>query len=239
MRMCTTTTGSTDETSLLYLLQAATSSFPTGVFSHSYGFETFVSNGVIHDADSLHSAALLWLRHGVAPTDAAGVALAHDAAQRDDLSELARIDETLHALKLTRETREASLSTGGAFLSAVLDALPGPRTLAYRAQIDSGHCLGHYGTAFGVSSADAGVAQRTAVMVYLHGSLSSLVSVASRIIPLGQIAVQRILAQSQAEILECTDVALQTPRHDLATATAGFDVASMMHERLYTRLCIS
>ncbi|MFT4099470.1 MAG: urease accessory UreF family protein [Burkholderiaceae bacterium] len=233
------TTTIADDNGLMFVLQAATASFPTGAFSHSYGFETLISLGGITDADGLGREAARWLRHGLAPADAAGVALAHEAALAGDARELARIDETLHALKLTRETREASLSTGGAFLAAILDALPGPRAAAFKRQIDDGRCAGHYATAFGVATADAGVERRTAVISFLHGSLSSLIGVAARIIPLGQIAVQRLLAQARPQVLTCADVALRTPLDELATATAGLDVASMAHERLYTRLCIS
>ena len=35
---------------LLYLLQVANASFPTGAFNHSYGFETWIDSGALDDA---------------------------------------------------------------------------------------------------------------------------------------------------------------------------------------------
>lgn len=228
-----------DNAALLYLLQVATASFPTGSFSHSYGFETLIHDGSISDAESLRREATLWLRYGIAPADGVAVAEAYRAAQSGDLGYLAEIDTLMGALKLTREAREASLSTGMAFLRATLDAFPGKHLEGYHALVVKGLCAGHYATAFGVAARDADIVLSDALTAFLHSTLSSLIGVAARIIPLGQIAVQRILAQSQADILECARVAIETPLSDIATSTVRLDIASMAHERLYTRLCIS
>jgi urease accessory protein len=222
---------------LLYLLQVATPAFPTGAFSHSWGFETLIDERVIDGPESLEREALRWLRHGVARADGAGVAQAYRAAR--DVDALRDIDGVLGALKLGRETREGSLSTGRAFIDAVVDAYPGAHIGRYAQAIDDGVCLGHYATAFGVASADAGIPLREAVLAFLHGSFANMVSVAARIIPLGQLAVQRMLSGARARIGECTDVALATPMGTMGSATVRLDVASMAHERLYTRLCIS
>lgn len=226
---------------VLYLLQAATSAFPTGAFSHSFGFETLIHEGAVKDPPSLEMAARLWLRYGVARADAAVCGLAWLAAVRKalDVELLALIDEELLALRITRETREASLSTGRAFLAAAHDAFGGERLARYRDLVQSGRCAGHYATAFGLAARDAGINRVTAVTAFLHSSFSSLVSVAARIIPLGQIATQRIIADVREEIGECAHMAIETGLDDLGTATACFDLASMAHERLYSRLCIS
>lgn len=222
---------------LLYLLQVATPAFPTGAFSHSWGFETLIDEQVIDGADSLEREALRWLRHGVARADGAGVAMAYRAA--GDVDVLGDIDSMLGALKLGRETREGSLSTGRAFIDAIVDAYPGAQIGRYQQAIDDGDCLGHYATAFGVATADAGIPLREAVLAFLHGSFANMVSVAARIIPLGQLSVQRMLSRGRTVVAECTDVALATPMASMGSATVRLDVASMAHERLYTRLCIS
>ncbi|MEO5863186.1 MAG: urease accessory protein UreF [Burkholderiales bacterium] len=238
-RTITTMSIPTDSSGLLYLLQIATATFPTGAFSHSYGFETLIHDGSIADAMNLRREALLWLRYGIAPSDGVAVAEAYRAAQSGDAERWVKLDALLTALKLTRETREASLSTGMAFLRATLDAFPGEHLDRYNALVASGLCAGHYASAFGVAALDANISLHDALAAFLHSTLSNLISVAARIIPLGQLAVQRILAQSQAEILESARVAMVTPLSDIATSTVQLDIASMAHERLYTRLCIS
>ncbi len=143
-----------EPTSLLYFLQVATSSFPTGAFSHSYGFEQLIAEESITNADSLQRELHLWLRYGVA-------------------------------------------------------------------------------------AADAGASRHSAVLAFLHGSFSSLVGVAARLIPLGQIATQRIITDAGGVIEDCCEASLATGIDELATTTPALDLASMAHERLYTRLCIS
>ena len=229
----------TDASALLYLLQTATSFFPTGAFAHSYGFETLSQDGTIVDAATLQRQALLWLRHGMASADGAVCAMAWAATRDGRDADLEALDDTLNALRITRETREASLSTGRAFIRAGVDAFAEPGLRRYESAVAAGVCLGHYATAFGVAGHDAGVPQLDTVAALLHSGLTSLIGVAARIIPLGQIAVQKIVAEARVEVLECARRALTIELDDLGTSTALLDVASMAHERIYTRLCIS
>ena len=106
---------------LLYLLQVANASFPTGAFNHSYGFETWIDAGALDDAARFEGACRDWLRFGAAPTDGAAVAHAWRHAAAGDLDALIALDETLGALKLSRESREASFKTGRALLGAYRD----------------------------------------------------------------------------------------------------------------------
>lgn len=229
----------TEAPALLYLLQAATSFFPTGAFAHSYGFEALVQDGTVADAATLQRQALLWLRHGVAPVDGAVCALAWAATRGGRHTDLEELDDMLNALRITRETREASLSTGRAFVRAGVDAFGEAGLRRYEQAVAEGLCLGHYATAFGVAGHDAGVTQFETVAALLHGALTSLIGVAARIIPLGQVAVQKIVAEARIEVLACANKAVATELDTLGTSTALLDIASMVHERIYTRLCIS
>ena len=104
---------------LLYLLQVANASFPTGAFNHSYGFETWIDGGMLDDGARFESACRDWLRFGIVRTDGAAAAHAWRHAAAGDLDALVALDETVGALKLTRESREASFKTGRALLGAV------------------------------------------------------------------------------------------------------------------------
>src|SRR6476659_4057962 len=75
----TTTSAMTDSSALLYLLQVANGSFPSGSFSHSYGLETLIQDGRITDAEDLADIACLWLRYGVATSEGGAVGIAFQA----------------------------------------------------------------------------------------------------------------------------------------------------------------
>lgn len=229
----------TDASTLLYLLQVANGSFPTGSFSHSYGFETLIQDGRITSADDLADVARLWLRHGVTTSEGGAVGLAFRAARENDVAMLAELDEVLTALKLTRETREASVKVGNAFLRTVSSTFGWNNVDRYSRATSEGRCAGHYATAFGVAAADAGVSATEALLAFLHSALYGVVAVAARIMPLGQLDAQRVLAGSWAQIADCAEAALVLGLDDLSVPMAVLDIASMRHERLYSRLCMS
>jgi len=229
----------TDTSALLYLLQVASGSFPTGSFSHSYGLETLIQDGRITDAEDLAVVARLWLRYSVATSEGGAVAVAFRAARGNDLSILADLDEVLTALKLTRETREASIKIGNAFLRTVSSTFGWDSVDRYRRAIAEGRCAGHYATAFGVAAADAGVSAADALLAFLHSALYGVVAVAARMMPLGQLDAQRVLAGSWQQIADCAETALVLGLDDLSVPATALDIASMRHERLYSRLCMS
>jgi urease accessory protein len=229
----------TDTSALLYLLQVANGNFPTGTFSHSYGLETLVQDGRITDADDLAYIARLWLRHSVTTSDGGAVAVAFRATRDDDLTILADLDEMLTALKLTRETREASIKIGNAFLRTVSTTFGWESVDRYRRATADGWCAGHYATAFGVAAVGAGVSATEALPAFLHSALYGVVAVAARIMPLGQLDAQRVLAGSWPQIADCAETALVLGVDDLSVPAAALDIASMRHERLYSRLCMS
>ena len=229
----------TDSSALLYLLQVASASFPIGSFSHSYGLETLIQDGRITNAEDLADLAGLWLRYGVAASEGGAVGLAFQATRGRDFSRLAAVDEVLTALKLTRETREASVKIGHAFLRTVSSTFGWEGVARYRRATLDGCCAGHYATAFGVAAAEAGVSATEALLAFLHAALSGVVSVATRIVPLGQLDAQRVLAGAWPQIDQCAATALDLDLDHLSAPAAVLDIASMRHERLYSRLCMS
>jgi urease accessory protein len=228
-----------DASALLYLLQVANGSFPIGTFSHSYGLETLVQEGRITNAQGLSDVAHLWLRYGLATSEGGAVGVALRATGESDFTRLAELDQVLTALKLTRETREASIKIGNAFLQTVWSTFGGERIAQYRRATAEGWCVGHHATAFGVAAADAGLSPPEALLAFLHSALYGIVGVAARIIPLGQLDAQRVLAGSWPQIVECASIAVGLDLEDLGVTATFLDIASMHHERLYSRLCMS
>lgn len=224
---------------LLVMLQVANAAFPTGAFNHSFGFETLIEHGTISNAMSLETHCRDWLRYAVAPADGAGVALAHRAWRANDERGLKAIDETLGALKLAREVRDASIRCGRALLSALNDIFEPSPLAALGAAIRAGQLDGHQGTVFGAGAAALGVSERDGVLAFLQSSLINMTSVGARLIPLGQVETQRIVARAQGLIQQSVALALERKLGDLGSATIAFDIASMEHERLTTRLCMS
>jgi len=72
--------------------------------------------------------------------------------------------------------------------------------------------------------------------LYLQSFAAALVSVAVRIVPLGQTAGQQVLAALHPVILAIAAEAAQTPPEEMGTLALRGDIAAMAHETLETRL---
>lgn len=225
---------------LLYLLQVANSAFPTGAFNHSYGFETLIDSGDVSDAESLSKLCSDWLLYGVAPLDGAAVASAHRIALAGDLDQLVELDNLVGALKLPREIREASYKMGYAFLNTVTQVFQLDGMVDnYTQLVKKGSCEGHQSVAFGVVGAAFAVPEAETILVFLQSTLSNLVGVTARLLPLGQTEAQRIIAKAWTLLIKAVIFAQSRRLEELGTTTAMFDIAAMNHERMYSRLCMS
>jgi len=213
--------------------------FPTGAFTHSYGFETWIDDHTIKTAGDAERHCADWLRFNLATCDAVAAVLSHRCVLHDDFSGLARIDRQLGALKLSRESRSASQMTGAALITAGRDIFNPPQISRLAEMIRTGDCAGHHAVVYGTLSVGLGLNETETVTSFLWSGLSSLVGVVQRLVPLGQSEAQRIIAGAGALIDRCSDIARMRDLQSMAASLAALDVASMRHERLHTRLCIS
>jgi len=224
---------------LLYFLQVSNASFPTGAFNHSYGFETWIDSELISDAASFEIACRDWLIYGIASADGAAVAHAHRAMKANDVDALVALDDLVGALKLSREAREASDKTGHATLAAVRDIFEPKRLAQFEEAIKAGRCSGHQAVVFGAAAGDMDLPEKDTVLAFLQAAVANLAGVASRIIPLGQVETQRVVLNAWPLLLEATQQAQNTQLDEMGNAMTSLDIASMRHERLHTRLCMS
>jgi urease accessory protein len=224
---------------LLYLLQVVNSAFPTGAFNHSYGFETLIDSGEIHDVHSFEKICKDWIRYSVVPGDAAAVAHAHRAILANDTAALISLDHMVAAIKLSVEVREASAKTGGAMASTVWEVFAPVGFEGYLNAIKNKECEGHHAVTFGAAAAAMKVSVFDAVLAFIQAALTNLASVASRLIPLGQVDTQRVIHGAWDNLEELVSKACDTPIDSIGTTTISLDIASMHHERLYSRLCMS
>ncbi|QOF69470.1 hypothetical protein IG197_16490 [Aminobacter sp. SR38] len=224
---------------LLALLQVTNAAFPTGTFTHSYGFETWLHDSTICNAAEAETKCVDWLRFNLATGDAAAVALAYRSCYLDDMGGIAEIDRQVGAIKLSREARNASIMTGTAFIAAGKDIFDLEQIVRLAEMVARQECDGHHAIAYGALSTGLGFTEQETVTSFLWASFSSLVGVVQRLIPLGQTEAQRIVANVAPLVEHCSEVARTRELRKLSSSFATLDIASMRHERIQTRLCIS
>lgn len=144
------------------------------------------------------------------------------------------LNQRASALRLARESREASLAMGRRFaaLAAALD----PNPLLYGiANLEELHHAVAFGYTFGVFGVDADIS----VSAFLHQNVLNIISAAQRLLPLGQMQANRIAWKLKPAILN----AMAQSRTLSVTTVCSFaqvpEMASMRHSGLPTRLFIS
>lgn len=216
----------TDPSALQKLLTWLSPAFPVGAFAWSQGLETAIADRRVHDATTLRDWIYGSLAHGGLKTDAILLSHAHssqlDSARLQDLADLA------FALIAPAERHLETGLTGDAFAIAarawpsdIFARLPRP-------------CP--YPIAVGAIASAQGIGVAETLIGYLTTSIHSQVSVAVRLVPLGQTAGLQVMAGLEPAVATLAVAATTASLDDIGGIAYAADIAQMRHETLGTRV---
>lgn len=225
--------------SLLALLQLSDPTLPIGGFAHSYGLETYVQEGVVHDKTTAKEFVVQMLERNVQFTDAAFVSLAFDAAAANNIIELIRIDEECTAVKLPKEIRVASQKLGMRLLKIFCSIAEGSLVRDVKSAVENGLTAGNYSMLFGLLASVLKIKKEDALTAFYYNASVGMVTNNVKLIPLGQQDGQEILFSLQPLITELAAKSMEPDKEMIGLCCTGFDIRSMQHERLYSRLYMS
>jgi len=218
-------------TALLKLMTFLSPAFPVGAFSYSHGLEWLIDTAEIRTADALQTWLAELLTHGSLWNDAVLFAAAHRAARLGQSEALLDVAALAEALAASRERHLESMAQGRAFLAASAGAWPAPVI-----DLMTKHDGAAYPVALGAASAAHDIGLHAALPAYLNAFAANLVSVAVRLVPLGQSAGLKVLAALHPLIATAAERAGRSSLDDLGSATIRADIASMRHETQYSRV---
>ena len=222
--------------SWLALLQFADGLFPAGGFAHSLGLETYVQDGVVADRAGLEAFVTAHLEGSAGPADAVAVAHAVRHAANDDVAGWVALDERVDAMKPVPELRAASRQMGRQTLRVAAALGPDPFLAAIERAVADGLSPGHHAVTFGAALGRAGVEAELAAGAYLYSTAALLVGAGLRLIALGQLEGQRVLAAMRPRITRLAAAAATATVDDMWSFNPGLELAAIRHATLDARL---
>jgi urease accessory protein len=222
-----------EDLQLVRLLRLASPMLPVGAFSYSQGLESAVELGWVHDEVS----ARRWIEDVLVLSIGAFEAPAWCRLCRAFLAGNARaIADWNDALLSSREASElrAEAVQMGYSLRRLMDE-SGEFDADLMTRL---RALEHvaFATAFAAACVSWGISERAGVTVYLWAWLENQVAAAMKIVPLGQLAGQRLLAALGPRLVEVAQQAMNVGDDELSNLAPGLAIASCLHEVQYSRL---
>ena len=215
---------------LLRLLQLASPALPIGAFAYSQGLEQATLFGWVKD----EASAADWIGGVVTRVlprlDLPVMAELHAAWAADNLEHVRFLSQFLHAC---RESAELSAEDRhlGAALARVLHGLGVAHAEPWIADEDA-----TFATLFSLAAVHFEVPLRSAALGFLFTWLEHQVAAATRLIPIGHIAAQRLLSGVLGGLPAAVTSGLALPFSDVGFLAPGLAILSALHETTYSRL---
>jgi urease accessory protein len=215
------------------LLRLASPQLPIGGYSYSQGLEMAVEQALVTDTKSagrwIADQLLLNLSRFEAP-----LLLAHcNAAAEQNWAQLLELSQQHRASRETRELYQESRQMGYS-LQQLLNGLPELDQPArdFLAQVTEPHlALG-----WALAARAWQISPQDALAAWLWSWLENQLAVLMKTLPLGQQAAQRLTSELLPLLQQAQQQATSLdPRH-FGSAAFGLSLASMAHERQYSRL---
>lgn len=215
---------------LLRLLQLVSPGLPIGMYCYSQGLERAVEDGWISNASDAGEWLNGLMEICLTRIDLPILARLYDGWACANVESVEYWSRTLTACRETFELREEDRHTGQA-LARLLDSMDIADMQPWIRKPEA-----TLATVFAFAAVNWGIPKRETAIGYLWSWLENQVLCAVKLVPLGQVAGQRLLTDLAGRIPALVDEALSIADHDIGGSAFGLALASSRHEMQYSRL---
>lgn len=218
------------DVALLRLLQLVSPALPIGMYSYSQGMESAVADGWLKDSEDCKDWLKGLMQNALSHTDLPILARLYQAWQDNDQAEVLTWSRSLLAYRETAELRLEDRQCGQA-LARLLVPLGFADMQAWTRHPDTTLAL-----AFSFAAVRWQLTLPQTLMGYLWSWLENQVLCAVKLVPLGQVAGQRLLIDLADAIPMLIEQALQLGDAELGGSAFSLALTSSRHEMQYSRL---
>lgn len=245
MRMAHIITNMPNINAQLTLQTWMSAAFPIGSFTCSHGLESAITNDQLNDAKSAEHYIRSIIEYGSGWNDAVLLVAAYNAVSHsidnllidssgDYKSALSPINDLALALCSGAERLTETTQLGYSFTKAA--AASSTNIPAVNKLVDKEIALP---VAVGACGALANIPLELLLPASIQSTSSNLVWICTRLVPLGQSQALSIIASMAPAVTECAQRAINSSLDDLGSCALLIDLASIEHEELHSRICIT
>ena len=226
----TTTDMTINPVALPRLLQLCSPALPVGAYAYSQGLEYAVERGWVRDEAGAGEWILGLLNHTMRRLDLPIFARLHQAWRAKDDEAARRWNARLHASREAAELQREDHHLGTALARLLSDL---GIVEAERWRNAPRVC---FATLFGLAAVKWEIPLPEAATGYAWAWTENQVTAATRLIPLGQTASQRLLVAAGPAIAAAVAEGLTLTDEEIGAAAPGLALAGALHETQYSRL---
>ncbi len=227
-----------DSRKRLLLLQITDSVFPIGGYSHSYGLETYIQQGLVAGDAQAEAYIRDYIRGSFCHNELLAVRFAYEAAKKEDFDRLRDLENRIGASKSPMETRTAGQKLAARFIKTA-GTFTGAGAQGVFERYGAGKQTHTYTVAYGVFCACADIDMKEALLSFGYSQVSALLTNCVKSIPLSQLSGQKILNRLLEDISEAVRLIPELSEEQFLLSYPGLDLRCMQHEDLYSRLYMS
>jgi urease accessory protein len=223
------------------MMQLSDSFFPSGMYTTSSGLEAiFYSERKKMKADELRDLIKIFLEYQIGPADCTALGNAYEYASRSDLKGLLEVDNTIHAMKLVKEIREASSRSGTQLLRCIHSFIRGNKILDdYLVALKEGKGYGPYPVGLAIAANAFSIPKRKAGTMMLYSFSVSIVGAALRLGMLQHFDGQRVIDELKPTISRIVESFISRPMDGIWQFAPQLDIIQIAHERMNSKMFIT
>jgi urease accessory protein len=223
------------------MMQLSDSFFPSGMYTTSSGLEAiFYSQRRKMKSEELRDLIKVFLEYQIGPADCTALGNAYELVSTNNLESLLEVDNTIHAMKLVKEIREASSRSGTQVLRCIRSFSANSEILDnYLAALKEGKAHGPYPVALALAAKIFSIPKRKAGLMMLYAFSISIIGAALRLGMLQHFDGQRIIDELKPTISKTAELFINRPIDDIWQFAPQLDIIQIMHERMNSKMFIT
>jgi len=221
------------------MLQSGDSFYPTGSYAHSFGLESLVTEGVVHDVATLREFLSVAMLPMLESSDLPIVAHAWWAFHHGDWAAIERLCLLASALRPAQEARLASENIGRQRTELVARLYPDSVAAEFHRRVQAANWPACSAVAAALEASVMGAPLAAAMISYGYSNLAGLVAAAMKLMRIGQNSAQTLLHEALSQLPAAIECAQAVPEDEIGWSNPWLDIAQARHEHADARMFIS